>query len=206
MLKIVFAMLIGIALGATVTHELMSPEPSTPADRSGTPPAADESTPLPAQAPTSDRAGVPSAIAPQRDFIVGGGSVRAAIETSLDGRRDIGVSRIAGIDPAIAEAASFADAFEHALSLRGDTPGFLRALVAVAARWLSAAPTDAIAALDRLSAPDARQTYIEALVRTAVIDAPERLVDCRERSGPRSLSHRNARIESDNGARALSGR
>jgi len=181
MLKIIVAMIIGAGLGAPVTHEILSRQHGAP-DRPG------EALP--------DFGGVaPQLPAPQRPGIVTGRGVTSGdtvpgsaaapgarlvnidsgpvLRAAPPGRRSTG----ARADPAIEQAASFEEAFGYALTHPGERWEVDAALMAVAERWLPASPAAAIAAVDRVTAPDQRKAYIEALARAALASRPELLGD-----------------------------
>ena len=174
MLKIVIAMCIGIAIGAAVTHKLISPGPTVTL----------------APAATLERASqLPGAQAPLVPAVSGASPVRSGAGSSpiVAGGNLPRVGNVPGgsrtreilaVEATISEAESFADAFARAQALSGDAAAFHTALRVVAQQWLSVAPAEAIAALDSLSVQDSsRRVYIEALARAAAVSQPALLTD-----------------------------
>lgn len=180
MLKIFVAMLIGAVIGAAVTHELMSPFPAeVPASTSVASASEVGDSQLTVRSPSTDvpdiRVAQPVELPGARRIPRGTGP--ALVEGSPAAQRMAGRLGLTASHPEIVEATSFAAAFDYALGLRNDPSQFGAALRAVAQRWLVAAPAEAIAALDSLTAPDERQQYIQALTSTAVSNQPELLGD-----------------------------
>lgn len=180
MLKIIVAMIIGAGLGAALTHEIMSRQQSAPAQPGQvTDNAAGGVTALPAPAqgaaanrPPAAASGdaVPRIAAVPQSIGAGAGRGPAMLLAPPGAQSGDGIT-----DSAIEQATSFEEAFGAALRHSGDRWQVRAALMAVAERWLAVAPSQTIAALDRLSTQDHRQAYIEALSRAAISSQPELL-------------------------------
>jgi hypothetical protein len=178
MLKIIIAMCIGIAIGAAVTHELMTPQPVA---GSFTPVAIPEhanpqpSAPFPVARAVPAAAPNPARSDARLPSFTADGNVPPRMASAPGGSR---TREISAVEASISEAANFADALAQVTNLSGDADAFHTGMRVLAESWLPVSPAQAIAALDSLSVQDsARQAYIESLARSAMLNQPELLGD-----------------------------
>jgi hypothetical protein len=175
MTKIVFAMIIGIGLGAALTHSIMSRQDAAALHEDNA---------------ARSRAAAPQGMADRDPVRRGGAGVvftpAPAVRTGL---APPGAARVAPGDlpvtgdglsparsvPAAPSPASLDEALARIVAGPDGDPAVRDALQSIPDRWLIEAPNEVIAALDRMDSPRRRQQYLTALVRAAVAHQPELL-------------------------------